>query len=256
MPLNPDLLSPEVFLFLLTVAAAAGFIDAIAGGGGLLVLPILLWAGLTPAQALATNKLQAVFGSFSATVRFIRQGTIDLHLMFRAIIFAFAGSACGTICIQLIDSAALEKLIPILLISFTIYFLFSPRVGDEDVKPRISLNLFSFTIAFIIGFYDGFFGPGTGSFFAMAFVMLLGYNLIKATAHAKLLNFTSNLAALIFFILGGQVVWKVGLIMAIGQFIGGYMGAHMVLRHGTVLIRPLLAMISLSITLKLLLFND
>ena len=255
MPLNPDLLNPEILLLLLTIAGIAGFIDAIAGGGGLLILPVLLWTGLTPAQALATNKLQAVFGSFSATVRFLRQGTIDLRSMIRAIIFAFIGSACGTICIQLIDSAALEKLIPVLLISFALYFLFSPRVGDEDAKPRISLDLFSFTIAFVIGFYDGFFGPGTGSFFAMAFVMLLGYNLIKATAHAKLLNFTSNLAALIFFIIGGQVIWKVGLVMAVGQFIGGYLGAYMVLRHGSSLIRPLLVIISLSITLKLLFFN-
>ena len=256
MPFLSEITSPEVLLLLVGIATLAGFIDAIAGGGGLLVLPVLLWAGLTPSQALATNKLQAVFGSFSATVRFIRQGAIDLRSMFRAIIFAFTGSACGTICIQLIDSTALEKLIPILLISFALYFLFSPRVGDDDAKPRISLDLFSFTIAFIIGFYDGFFGPGTGSFFAMAFVMLLGYNLIKATAHAKLLNFTSNLAALIFFILGGQVIWKVGLVMAIGQFFGGYLGAHMVLRHGSSLIKPLLVVISLSITLKSLLFND
>ncbi len=255
MPLSPDLINPEILLLLIAIAGIAGFFDAIAGGGGLLILPVLLWAGLTPAQALATNKLQAVFGSFSATVRFIRQGTIDLRSMIRAIIFAFIGSAFGTICIQLIDSAALGKLIPILLISFALYFLFSPRVGDEDAKPRISLDLFSFTVAFVIGFYDGFFGPGTGSFFAMAFVMLLGYNLIKATAHAKLLNFTSNLAALIFFIIGGQVIWKVGLVMAVGQFIGGYLGAHMVLRHGSSLIRPLLVIISLSITLKLLFFN-
>jgi uncharacterized membrane protein YfcA len=255
MPISPEIFTPELLLLLAGVAGIAGFIDAIAGGGGLLVLPVLLWAGLTPAQALATNKLQAVFGSFSATVRFIRQGSIDLRAMFRAIIFAFVGAACGTICIQLIHTDALEKLIPILLISFALYFLFSPRVGDKDAKPRISLGLFSFTIAFIIGFYDGFFGPGTGSFFAMAFVMLLGYNLIKATAHAKLLNFTSNLAALIFFILGGQVIWKVGLVMAVGQLVGGYIGAHMVLRHGTALIRPLLVIISLAITLKLLMFN-
>ena len=256
MSFSPEIFSPEILLLLTGVATFAGFIDAIAGSGGLLLLPVLLWTGLTLAQALATNKLQAVSGSFSATIHFIRRRTIDLRSMFRAIVFAFIGAACGTICIQLIDPTALEKLIPILLISFALYFLFSPCIGDKDAKPGISLDLFSFTIPFIIGFYDGFFGPGTGSFFAIAFVMLLGYNLIKATAHAKLLNFTSNLAALIFFVIGGQVVWKVGLVMAVGQFIGGYLGAHMVLRHGSSLIRPLLVFISLSITLKLLLFND
>ncbi len=255
MPLPAEILNPEVLLLLAGVAGIAGFIDAIAGGGGLLVLPVLLWAGLTPAQALATNKLQAVFGSFSATIRFVRQGTINLRSMIRAILFSFTGAACGTISVQRIHSEALEKLIPILLISFALYFLFSPRVGDKDAHPRISLTLFSFTIAFVIGFYDGFFGPGTGSFFAMAFVMLLGYNLIKATAHAKLLNFVSNFAALLFFILGGQVLWKVGLVMAVGQVFGSYLGAHMVLRHGAMLIKPLLVIISLAITLKLLLFN-
>ncbi len=255
MPFSAELISPEFLLLLTAIAGVAGFIDAIAGGGGLLVLPVLLWAGLSPAQALATNKLQAVFGSFSATIHFIRQGMINLRSMIYAILFAFFGAASGTICIQLIHSDVLEKIIPVLLISFALYFLFSPRVGDEDAKPRISLGLFSFIIAFVIGFYDGFFGPGTGSFFAMAFVMLLGYNLIKATAHAKLLNFTSNFAALLFFIIGGQVVWKIGLVMAVGQLIGAYFGAHMVLRHGSTLIRPLLVFISLAITLKLLFFN-
>lgn len=252
----PELLTPELLTLLATVAGIAGFIDAIAGGGGLLVLPALLWAGLTPEQALATNKLQAVFGSGSATIRFLHKGTINLRSMRHAIVFTFLGAATGTICIQQIHSDALEKLIPILLISFALYFLFSPRVGDVDATPRMRLGIFSFSISFLIGFYDGFFGPGTGSFFAMAFVMLLGFNLIKATAHAKLLNFTSNFASLLFFILGGHVVWVVGLVMAAGQLIGGYLGAHMVLRHGTALIRPVLVIISLTITIKLLFFND
>lgn len=248
-------MSMEVLSLLFVTAGVAGFIDAIAGGGGLLVLPVLLWTGLTPAQALATNKLQAVFGSFSATVHFYRQGKIRLRSMIPAIIVTFVGAASGTICIQLLNPEALQKILPVLLISFAGYFLFSPRVGDEDAKPRISLGLFSFTAAFMIGFYDGFFGPGTGSFFAMAFVMLLGYNLVSATAHAKLLNFTSNFAALVFFILGGQVVWVLGLVMAAGQFVGAYIGAHMVMKHGTQLIKPLLVIISLAITLKLVVFT-
>jgi hypothetical protein len=175
--------------------------------------------------------------------------------MIPAIIATFFGAAAGTICIQLLNPEALQKILPVLLISFAGYFLFSPRVGDKEAKPRISLGLFSFTTASVIGFYDGFFGPGTGSFFAMAFVMLLGYNLVSATAHAKLLNFTSNFAALIFFILGGQVVWILGLVMAAGQFIGGYIGAHMVIKHGAKMIRPLLVIISLAITLKLIVFT-
>ncbi len=249
-----ELLQMDLLLILLLIAALAGFIDAIAGGGGLLVLPALLWFGLTPEQALATNKLQAVFGSGSATLHFLKQGAIKLREMRRAILCTFIGAACGTITIQLINPATLARLLPILLISFAIYFLFSPRVGDQDAHPRVSPTFFAFTFAFAIGFYDGFFGPGTGSFFAMAFVMFLGFNLIKATAHAKLLNFISNLAALLFFMLGGHVMWQIGLLMAIGQFIGAYFGAHLVLRHGTYLIRPVLVIISLCMTVKLLFF--
>ncbi len=254
MPFTIEFLTPELLAILAVVACLAGFIDAIAGGGGLLVLPVLLWAGLTPAQALATNKLQAVFGSFSATLRFIRQGKIDLKSMRIPIIMSFIGSACGTLLIQQFDAASLEKIIPFLLIGFAIYFLFSPRVGDEDTHSRISINVFAFTATFSIGFYDGFFGPGTGSFFAMAFVMLLGYNLTKATAYAKLLNFISNLAALIFFIFGGKVIWTIGLVMATGQIIGAYFGAHMVIHHGARLIKPLLVFTSLAITFKILFF--
>ncbi|MFK8067167.1 MAG: TSUP family transporter [Gammaproteobacteria bacterium] len=254
MLFTPDNLTLELLVLLAGVACIAGFIDAIAGGGGLLVLPVLLWAGLTPAQALATNKLQAVFGSFTATLHFIRQGKINLKSMRLPIVMSFFGAACGTLLIQQFDNASLEKIIPFLLIGFAVYFLFSPRVGDLNTNPRISQNTFAFTAAFLIGFYDGFFGPGTGSFFAVAFVILLGYNLTEATAHAKLLNFVSNLAALIFFIVGGKVIWTIGLVMAIGQIIGAYFGAHMVIHHGAPLIKPFLVITSLAITLKLILF--
>lgn len=251
---SSEFLSIDLAVSLFVIACLAGFVDAIAGGGGLLVLPALMWAGLTPEQALATNKLQAVFGSGSATLRFLRRGAISVRRMRPAIFMTFLGAALGTMCVQLIDSRALAWLLPILLIAFAVYFLFSPRVGDRDAQPRISLVLFSVCLASTIGFYDGFFGPGTGSFFAMAFVMLLGYNLIKATAHAKLLNFISNGAALLFFILGGHVVWKVGLLMAVGQFAGAWIGAHMVMQHGTRLIKPVLVTASLVMSIKLLFF--
>ncbi len=252
MPVSPEIFSPDILLFLVVIATLAGFVDAIAGGGGLLIIPILLWLGLSPAQTLATNKLQAVFGSFSATAHFIRRGMIDLQKMQWSILSTFLGAAIGTTCVQLIHSEALEKLIPLLLACFALYFLFSPRVGDNDAHARISLHLFSFTFAFLIGFYDGFFGPGTGSFFAATFVFFLGYNLIKATAHAKLLNFISNFSGLLFFILGGHVIWEIGLVMATGQLIGAYAGAHMASRHGSIIIKPLLVVISLALTLKLL----
>lgn len=241
-------IAPLMFL----LALVAGLIDAIAGGGGLITVPALLWAGLPPVAALATNKAQAVWGSFAATAHFIRQGTIDLRRMSWVVVCTFIGSALGALLVQYLGSELLARLVPLLLIAFALYFLFSPRISDLDSHQRIGLPAFALTIGFGVGFYDGFFGPGTGTFFAMGFVALLGFGMRRATAHAKLLNFTSNLAALLFFLLGGHVVWSLALIMAGGQLAGGWLGAHLVLRHGTGLVRPVLVVASLAISVKLL----
>ena len=248
-----EMITPEVVAVLAVLALLAGFIDAIAGGGGLLTIPALLWAGLTPLQALGTNKLQAVFGSLAATVNFTHKGEIRLRVMTPVVALTFAGAGIGALAVQHLHSEVLEDLLPALLIGFALYFLFSPRVGDLDVQQRITPLVFGAGAGVGIGFYDGFFGPGTGSFFALAFVSLLGYNLRRATAHAKLLNFTSNLAALLLFMAGGHLVWIVGLPMATGQVLGGYVGSHMVLRHGARLVRPLLVVVSLTMSLRLLL---
>ena len=230
----------------------AGFIDAIAGGGGLITLPVLLASGVPPAQALGTNKLQACFGSFSATSYFLRRGYIDLASACWAVPLTFIGSGLGTLLVQQLDTALLTPLLPILLIGLAIYVLLSPRLGDGDSRRRLGIRAFAFSAGLGIGFYDGCFGPGTGSFFAIAFVTLAGFNLAKATAHSKLLNFTSNLAALIGFALGGKVLWSVGLCMAAGQFVGARLGARMVIRQGSQLIRPLVVLVSLLMSAKLL----
>ena len=240
-------------MLLVGVAGLAGMIDAIAGGGGLLALPAILWAGLPPVQALATNKLQGSFGTFTASYNFIRRGEIDLRRLGVPILMTFIGSASGTLAVQRLGSDLLNHIVPALLIAFALYFLFSPRIGDQDAHHRISHGLFGLLIGFSLGFYDGFFGPGTGSFFAAAFVLLLGYNLRRATAGTKVLNFTSNIASLIFFALAGQVVWQVGLPMGLAQMAGAWIGSHLVIRHGTRLIRPLLVVVSLAISTKLLL---
>jgi uncharacterized membrane protein YfcA len=248
-----DALPPEILLVLVAVAALAGMIDAIAGGGGLIALPAILWAGLPPVQALATNKLQGTFGTLTASYQFIRSGQVDLRRLAVPIALTFVGSAAGTLSVQRLGSDLLEQVVPALLIAFALYFLFSPRIGDRDAHHRIGHGLFGLTIGFGVGFYDGFFGPGTGSFFAVAFVLLLGYNLRRATAGTKVLNFTSNIASLIFFALAGEVVWQVGLPMGIAQMAGAWVGSHLVIRHGTALIRPLLVIVSLAISVRLLL---
>lgn len=242
----------EIAPLLFTLALSAGVVDAIAGGGGLITVPALLWAGLDPVQALATNKAQGVFGTLAATTHFVRQGAINLRTAAMAVGCTFAGAAAGAIAVQFLAADLLSRLVPLLLIGFALYFLLSPRVADIDSRQRISTGAFSLLIGCGVGFYDGFFGPGTGTFFAMAYLALLGYNLRRATAHAKLLNFTSNLAALLFFVAGGQILWGIALIMAAGQFAGGWLGAHLVVRHGTRLIRPVLVVASLAVSLKLL----
>jgi uncharacterized membrane protein YfcA len=246
-----ELAEPLALLFLL--ALTAGAVDAIAGGGGLLTVPALLWAGLTPVEALATNKAQGVFGTLAATAQFIRRGMIEPRRAALAVACTFAGAAAGAVAVQFLPNDLLARLVPLLLIAFALYFLLSPRVSDVDSHRRIGDATFGALVGTGVGFYDGFFGPGTGTFFAVAYVALLGLNLRRATAHAKLLNFTSNLAAFLFFVAGGQVVWAIALAMAAGQLAGGWLGAHLVIRHGTRLIRPVLVAASIAVSLKLLL---
>lgn len=241
---------PEWILF--GVALVAGLVDAIAGGGGLLVMPALLWAGLTPLQALATNKAQGVFGTAAATAHFLRRGAIDLPRAAGAVACTFAGAGAGALLVRQLGGALLDWLIPLLLIAFALYFLISPRVSDLDSHRRLGDHAFALLLGTGLGFYDGFFGPGTGTFFAMGYVALLGYNLRKATAHTKLLNFTSNLAALLCFLPGGQIVWTYGLVMAAGQLLGAWIGSHLVLRHGARLVRPALVLASLAVSGQLL----
>ena len=242
----------STLLVLSLCSIIAGFIDSIAGGGGLLTIPALLSVGIPPAQALATNKLQSSFGSFSASFYFLRRGYIDLKLIRNAILFTFIGSACGTLLVQQIDPSSLKQAIPFMLIGFALYFIFSPHIGDEDRQQRMSFFLFSLLVGLVVGFYDGFFGPGTGSFLAISFVALAGFNLAKATAYSKLLNFTSNIASLIFFMLGGKILWQVGLIMGVVQFIGARLGSKMVVSKGSKIIRPLLVVMSLVMSARLL----
>ena len=243
--------SVEIIGLLFFVALVAGFIDAIAGGGGLITIPALLMTGMPPALALGTNKLQACGGSFSASLYFIRQGAVNVRAVWLLLVMTFIGATLGTILIQQVDASIVKKILPFLIFAIGVYFLLTPKLGDEDRQQRLSYLLFSFNSGLGIGFYDGFFGPGTGSFLSLACVTLLGFNLAKATAHAKVLNFTSNIASLIFFLIGGQIMWSVGLAMMAGQFIGANLGAKMVLSKGKTLIRPMVVVMSFIMTAKM-----
>lgn len=240
-----------MLILLFLVALIAGFIDSIAGGGGLITIPVLLATGITPQQALATNKLQAVGGSFSASLYFVRKKAVNLKENRWLILTTFIGAILGAALVQFLSIDLLKRILPILIILIGCYFLFSPKLGETNKPPVISYILMGFVTG-AIGFYDGFFGPATGSFFALAFVSLLGFNLVKATAHAKVMNFTSNFGSLLFFAFTGNVIWQIGLLMLIGQIIGARMGAGMVLTKGQKLIRPMLVTISFLISGKLL----
>lgn len=237
---------------LFCVAMLAGFIDSIAGGGGMLTVPALLSVGLSPAQALATNKLQSVGGSFSASLYFVRRKAVNLREQKLNIAMTFIGAILGATLIQHIQADILRQILPLLLIGLGIYFLLMPKVGEEDRQRRLHGLPFALVAGGCVGFYDGFFGPGAGSFYALAFITLCGFNLAKSTAHAKILNFTSNFGGLLFFMFGGKVVWGTGLVMLVGAVCGARLGARMVLSRGQSLIRPMVVIVSAVMSTKLL----
>ena len=245
------MIEPWLYPLMTVTAVLTGFIDAVAGGGGLIMLPALLFAGASPIQALATNKLQSVFGPAVATRNYARAGLVNWRDHKLSIAFAFIGASAGVLIVQAVEASVLALIVPLLLISVAIYVLVSPRMTDEDAHQRLSERGYA-PIGGLVGVYDGFFGPGTGSFFTTSLVALRGYGLTRATAVTKLLNFTSNVASVIFFALGGQMLWLLGLCMAGGAMLGGWLGSHSAIRFGARLIRPLLVVISLGLTVRLL----
>jgi len=247
-----DSVPVDVLPFLAGMALIAGTVDAIAGGGGLIALPALLIAGVPPLPALGTNKLQGSFGTLTASWRFWRSGQLDLRTLWLPLLATFLGASLGTWAVQQVGTELLGRLVPALLIASACYFALSPSVGDRDSEPRLRVRAFALAVAAPIGFYDGFFGPGTGSFFALAFVALGGRGLRRATAGTKALNFASNLAALLWFGASGQVVWWIGIPMGVAQIAGAWLGSHLVLRHGARLVRLLLVAVSLVTSVRLL----
>jgi uncharacterized protein len=233
----------------------AGFVDSIAGGGGLITVPVLLNFGLNPQYALGTNKLQATFGSGSAAWHYAEAKTVPLRDCVRGFALTFFGAAIGTLAVQQMDPLFLRRLIPLLLIAVAAYTLLKPRLGEKDLHPRMRRGWFDLIFGLSIGFYDGFFGPGTGTFWTMAYMLGLGFNMTRATGYTKVMNFASNLSSLALFLAAGKVLFTAGLTMGIGQLLGARIGSRMVIARGTKFIRPIFMTVVLALTAKLIYDN-
>lgn len=250
-PMLADL-SLELILLLAAAAFLAGFVDSIAGGGGLITVPALLLAGFSPVVALGTNKLQGLFGAASATYAYASKGHVDLRRQLPAAALSFLGAALGAALATILPGEWLHAALPVMLVVIALYFALKPNMDDVDRQQRLTPFLFGLTIVPVIGFYDGLFGPGTGSFFMLAFVSLAGYGMLRATAHTKLLNLASNVGGFAFFAWAGVIAWQIGLVMGLFQVLGARVGASLAMKNGARLIKPLLVLTCVALALRLL----
>ncbi len=223
-------LSLGLVLLLFGAALLAGFLDTLAGGGGLITLPALMLAGLPPLTALGVNKLQGSVGTATASLMMWRKGKLRGRAVGGLMAAAFAGSVAGSVAIQFVDQQQLRWVIPTVLGLIVAWFLLAPAVRLRGGAARIGALPYRQLVVPLIGAYDGAFGPGTGSFFSLAGVALRGHGLLDSTAIAKPLNFATNVSALAVFLAAGHILWPVGLLMMLGQVIGAWLGAHSLLR--------------------------
>jgi uncharacterized membrane protein YfcA len=241
-----------VLLLLFGAGLAAGFIDAIAGGGGLITVPALLWAGLPVPMALGTNKMQASCGTLLAVTRFARAGLIVWSEVRLAVLVTFVFAALGAWAVTMLSKELLKMIVPWLLLSVAVYALLSPRLGLQRSVAKLSAGAFALLGGSLLGFYDGFFGPGVGSFWTIALLALRGLELTRATAYTKVVNLTSNVASLLVFLWAGTVDFKVALVMIGGQLIGAQLGSGLVLKHGAPFVRVVFLIVVFALTAKLL----
>lgn len=233
---------------LVVVALLAGTVDAIGGGGGLITLPALTIAGLPLDIALATNKGQSVWGSGAATIAFWRAGRVDAKQARFTFPLALVGAAIGATALMSVPKEVLRPIVMVLLLAAAALLLVKKPDRDDNgpSRPAIAAGL-----ALLLGAYDGFFGPGTGTFLIVGFVTLCNRSLVSATADAKVVNFASNLASLALFARAGSVVWAIALPMAAGQLVGGVIGTRLALRGGARFVRLAVIVITCALVVRL-----
>jgi uncharacterized protein len=244
---------PWVLCALFVAGFAGGFVDAIAGGGGLITVPALLAAGLPPQMALGTNKFQSCFGTAMAVWRYGRAGMLKTAGIGLAVVLSLVAGAAGAAVVGRMDPAVLQRWVPWLLAAVVVYTALNRRFGLQAGRERVPPVMFAIAFGVGIGFYDGFFGPGTGSFWTVALVGLLGLDLARATGYTKAVNLASNLGALGIFLAAGSVNFVAGGVMIGGQLLGARLGSGMVIRKGAPLIRPIFLTVVVAMTAKLIL---
>lgn len=243
-----------VFLFLCIGGFLAAFVDSIAGGGGLISMPVLLLSGLPPHIALGTNKFGGSFGCLSSAYRYAKSGATNKNLLKKLIPFTILGSILGVTCVLSISDEILNIMVFIMILSVAIYTYKSKTLGTENkfeelTNKNIKLGII---MAFSLGFYDGFFGPGTGTFLVFALIKIYNFDFLHASANTKILNFTSNFTALILFIINGQIFYKIAIFYAISMILGGYVGAKVAIKKGSTLIKPIFLIMALCVCAKLI----
>ncbi len=245
-------LSPLRLALLFAAGLCGGCVDAIAGGGGLITVPALLAAGLPPQVALGTNKLQSACGTSIALWRYAKAGMTATPWLWLAVVMAGVASMGGAYAVSVVDRELLQQVIPWMLAAVAVYTACNRRFGIHPGKARIPLAAFAVLLGTALGFYDGFFGPGTGSFWTLALVVLLGLDLRNATGYAKATNLASNLGSLGVFLTLGSVHTVAAGAMIAGQILGARLGSGLVIRNGARLIRPVFLAVVFALTLKLL----
>ncbi len=236
----PEGMGLEVLILVMLVALAAGWVDAVVGGGGLLQLPaLLLVPGLAPVQALATNKLSSIFGTATASVTFVRRIRPDLRTALPMAGFALAGSFGGAAVAVLLPAQVFKPIIVVAMIAVVIFVAARPSMGTvTSMRFRNRRHLIvASAMGLGIGFYDGILGPGTGTFLIIALVSVLGYDFIQSSAKAKIVNLATNLGALALFIPTGSAMWGLGLSMAAMNMVGGYLGSRTAIAKGSAFVR-------------------
>jgi uncharacterized protein len=241
-------------LLVLAAGFAAGWVDAVVGGGGLIQLPaLLLVPGISPVQALATNKMGSIFGTSTSAVTYFRRAHPDLKTALPMAGVALAGSFGGAVLAASLPASVFKPIIVAALIAVAVFTALRPTVGALTALRYRGARHYcaAAAVGAVIGFYDGLIGPGTGSFLVIALVALLGYNFLAASAKAKIVNMATNLGALLFFLPHGSVLWGLGLVLGLANMAGGYLGARMAVKQGSGFIRIVFLVVVAALIVKL-----